>query len=67
MFSFFLRWAAAFPYDELMRHDDLGGQQVGVFDVVDGLAGRFDAKLIGIDVHGCQWRVGDAGEQRVVE
>lgn len=50
-----------------MRHDDLGGQQVGVFDVVDGLAGRFDAKLIGIDVHGCQRRVGDAGEQRVVE
>ena len=50
-----------------MRHDDLGGQQVGVFDVVDGLACRFDAKLIGIDVHGCQRRVGDAGEQRVVE
>ena len=50
-----------------MRYDDLGGQQVGVFDVVDGLAGRFDAKLIGIDVHGCQRRVGDAGEQRVVK
>ncbi len=50
-----------------MRHDDLGGQQVGVLDVVDGLACRFHAKLIGIDVHGRQRRVGDAGEQRVVK
>ena len=50
-----------------MRHDDLGGQQVGVLDVVDGLAGRLNAKLIGIDVHGRQRRVGDAGEQRVVK
>ena len=52
---------------ELMRHDDLGGQQVGVLDVVDGLACRLNAKLIGIDVHGRQRRVGDAGEQRVVK
>ena len=50
-----------------MRHDDLGGQQVGVLDVVDGLACRLNAKLIGIDVHGRQRRVGDAGEQRVVK
>lgn len=50
-----------------MRHDDLGGQQVGVLDVVDGLACRFHAKLIGIDVHGRQRRVGDAGEQQVVK
>ena len=49
--AIFRRWAAAFPYDELMRHDDLGGQQVGVLDVVDGLACRLNAKLIGIDVH----------------
>lgn len=50
-----------------MRHDDLGGQQVGVLDVVDGLACCLNAKLIGIDVHGRQRRVGDAGEQRVVK
>ena len=65
--AIFRRWAAAFPYDELMRHDDLGGQQVGVLDVVDDLACRLNAKLIGIDVHGRQRRVGDAGEQRVVK
>ena len=52
--AIFRRWAAAFPYDELMRHDDLGGQQVGVLDVVDGLAGGFHAQLVGVEVHGGQ-------------
>ena len=47
--------------------DDLGGQQVGVFDVVDDLAGGLDAQLLGVDVHAGQLRAGQAGKQRVVE
>ncbi len=50
-----------------MRHDDLGCQKIRVLDVVDGLAGRFHAQLIGVHVHGGQLRAGDAGEQRVIE
>mgnify|MGYP001035057863 CR=1 FL=1 len=50
-----------------MRHDDLGCQKIRVLDVVDGLAGRFHAQLVGVHVHGGQLRAGDAGEQRVVE
>ena len=50
-----------------MRHDDLGCQKIRVLDVVDGLAGRFHAQLVGVDVHGGQLRAGDAGEQRVIE
>lgn len=48
-----------------MRHDDLGCQKIRVLDVVDGLAGRFHAQLVGVHVHGGQLRAGDAGEQRV--
>ena len=50
-----------------MRHDDLGCQKIRVLDVVDGLAGRFHAQLVGVHVHGGQLRAGDAGEQRVIE
>ena len=50
-----------------MRHDDLGCQKIRVFDMVDGLAGRFHAQLVGVHVHGGQLRAGDAGEQRVIE
>lgn len=35
--------------------------------MVDGLAGRFHAQLVGVHVHGGQLRAGDAGEQRVIE
>ena len=50
-----------------MRHDDLGCQKIRVLDMVDGLAGRFHAQLVGVHVHGGQLRAGDAGEQRVIE
>ena len=50
-----------------MRHNDLGCQKIRVFDMVDGLAGRFHAQLVGVHVHGGQLRAGDAGEQRVIE
>ena len=50
-----------------MRHDDLDCQKIRVFDMVDGLAGRFHAQLVGVHVHGGQLRAGDAGEQRVIE
>ncbi len=50
-----------------MRHDDLGCQKIRVLDVVDGLAGRFHAQLVGVHVHGGQLWTGDAGEQRVIE
>ena len=50
-----------------MRHDDLGCQKIRVFDMVDGLAGRFHAQLVGVHVHGGQLGAGDAGEQRVIE
>ena len=49
-----LRRAAALPGDELVRYDDLCGQKVRVFDVVDGLAGSLHAQLVGVDVHGGQ-------------
>lgn len=39
-----------------MRHDDLGCQKVRVLDMVDGLAGRFHAQLVGVHVHGGQLR-----------
>ena len=61
------RRAAAFPWDEPVRHDDLGCQKIRVLDVVDGLAGRFHAQLVGVHVHGGQLRAGDAGEQGVIE
>ena len=35
--------------------------------MVDGLAGRFHAQLVGVHVHGGQLWTGDAGEQRVIE
>lgn len=50
-----------------MRHDDLGCQKIRVLDMVDGLAGRFHAQLVGVHVHGGQLWTGDAGEQRVIE
>ena len=50
-----------------MRHDDLGRQKIRVLDVVNGLAGRFHAQLVGVHVHSGQLRAGDAGEQGVIE
>ena len=59
--------SAAVPLDQIMGHDDLGGQQVRVLDVVDHLRGGLDPQLEGIDIDGGQLGGGEPGEQGVVE
>ena len=50
-----------------MRDDDFGGHQVGIFGVVDDLRCGLKAQLEGVDVHRCELRRGQLGEQRVIE
>ena len=59
--------AAAVPLHNPMGHNDLGGQQIRVFDVVDDLGGRLNPQLEGVDIHAGELRAGQAGEQGVVK
>ena len=51
----------------MVGDDGFGGHQIRGLDMADHLGGRLDAQLEGVDVHACKGRVGQAGEEGVVE
>ena len=58
---------AALPRHDVVGDDGFGGHQIRGLDMADHLGGRLDAQLEGVDVHACKGRVGQAGEEGVVE
>ena len=57
------RRAATIPLYHMMRHQDLGGRKLWVFNMADHLCGGFDAKLAGVDVDGSQLGGGETCKQ----
>lgn len=60
-------FGTAFAFHQMMRNDNLGGQQRGVLDMVDNLRGSLDAELTRIDINGSQRRGGQPGCNGIVE
>lgn len=57
MFSYILiDCPAALSLHKPMRNDNLGCQEVGVFNMVHQLRGSLNPQLVGIDIDGCQLR-----------
>lgn len=57
MFSYILiDRPAALSLHKPMRNDNLGRQEVGVFNMVHQLRGSLNPQLVGIDIDGCQLR-----------
>ena len=68
MFSYILiDRPAALSLHKPMRNDNLGCQEVGVFNMVHQLRGSINPQLVGIDIDGCQLRWGNPGQKGIIK